>query len=140
MHGVETTLRDALHLPEWLAPLRTRPQLQLEAPKVTHRTQVVDLDDRLFVSARCYKPGGAQNKPPGYRGIGPEALAKVMGRIMTRAKVPADFLPHSARHAGINYRRKQGWTDEDIMSHANMSARTYVLHYMRNIRRGALAD
>ena len=96
-------------------------------------------DDRLFVSARCYKPGGAQNKPPGYRGIGTEALAKVMGRIMTRANVPADFLPHSARHAGINYRRKQGWTDEDIMSHANMSARTYVLHYIRNIRRGALA-
>ena len=41
-------------------------------------------------------------------------------------------------HAGINYRRKQGWTNEDIMTHANMSARTYVLHYMRNVRRTAL--
>ena len=95
-------------------------------------------DDRLFISSRCYKPGGPPNKPPGYRGIGPEALAKVMGRVMGRAGVPADFLPHSARHAGVNYRREQGWTDEDIMEMANMSARTYVTHYMRKIRRSRL--
>ena len=62
----------------------------------------------------------------------------VMGRVMGRAGVPADFLPHSARHAGVNYRREQGWTDEDIMEMANMSARTYVTHYMRRIRRSRL--
>ena len=42
--------------------------------------------------------------------------------------------------AGVNYRREQGWTDEDIMEMANMSARTYVTHYMRKIRRARLSD
>ena len=95
---------------------------------------------KLDDSTRCYKPGGPPDKPPGYRGIGPGALAKVMGRVMSRAGVPADFLPHSARHAGVNYRREQGLSesDDDIMELANMSARTYVAHYMRKIRRSRL--
>ena len=63
-----------------------------------------------------------------------------MGRMMSKAGVPANFLPHSARHAGVNYRREQGWTDEAIMEMANMSARTYVTHYMRKIRRASLND
>eukprot|EP01047_Picozoa_sp_COSAG01_P076061 COSAG01_NODE_13234_length_1616_cov_1.682268_2_plen_100_part_00 len=68
-------------------------------------------------------------------GISADALAGVMKRMMHKSGVPEDFLPHSARHAGIALKKKQGWSDEEVMRCANMGQRTYVTHYMRQIRR-----
>jgi hypothetical protein len=59
-------------------------------------------------------------------GLTADSLANVMKREMLAAGVPADFLPHSARHAGIAMKKKQGWSDEAIMGCANMGQRTYV--------------
>ena len=58
-----------------------------------------------------------------------DALANVMGRVMKAAGVPAEFLPHSARHAGLALRESSGLPDDEVMARANMSARTYVTHY-----------
>ena len=64
-----------------------------------------------------------------------DALAGVMKRMMHKSGVPEDFLPHSARHAGIALKKKQGWFDDEVMRCADMGQRTYVTHYMRQIRR-----
>ena len=69
-----------------------------------------------------------------------DALANVMGRIMKQAGIPPEFRPHSARHAGQALLKSQGTADADVMARANMSQRTYVLHYMRQIRRVAVLD
>ena len=89
-------------------------------------------DDRLFVSARIDKRHRGK-----FFGLGADRCAKVMGIAMRDAGVPADFLPHSARHAGQAYYKSTGLSDDDVMAIANMSARTYVLHYRRKIRRSA---
>jgi hypothetical protein len=89
-------------------------------------------DDRLFVTSRPDKAHA--NK---CWGLTADSLANVMKREMLAAGVPADFLPHSARHAGIAMKKKQGWSDEAIMGCANMGQRTYVTHYLRQIRRRA---
>jgi hypothetical protein len=67
-------------------------------------------------------------------GLSSDRLANVMRSAMTAAGVPADFLPHSARHAGIAFQRSQGMCDDDVMHRANMQAATYVRHYRRHIR------
>ena len=66
--------------------------------------------------------------------------------------VPDDFMSHSARHAGIALRKEgasvlistgyqtKPWCDAEVMSLARMSARTYVTHYLRNIRAAALDE
>ena len=64
-----------------------------------------------------------------------DSLGNAMQRVMLAAGVPEDFLAHSARAAGCAYRREQGWSDDEILQHANMSSQTYVRHYMRQIRR-----
>ena len=86
-------------------------------------------DDRLFLSEstsvaheRCHW------------GLSAERCAKVMGAAMKAAGIPADFLPHSARHAGQAYMKSRGLSDDEVMARANMSARTYVTHYRRRVR------
>ena len=84
-------------------------------------------------------------------GLSSERLAKRMKHMMTLAGIPADFLAHSARHAGVNMRKdgatlmKLGyqtkpWCDQDVMQHARMSAKTYVTHYLRSIRASTLEE
>jgi hypothetical protein len=87
-------------------------------------------DDLLFVTSR------PDSKHAGKCwGLGADALANVMGRMMKKAGIPDEFLPHSARHAGLALRKSQGMSDNDVMSRANMGQRTYTLHYARQIRR-----
>ena len=81
-----------------------------------------------------------------------QRLAKSMKGVMTAAGVPDDFMSHSARHAGIALRKEgasvlistgyqtKPWCDAEVMSLARMSARTYVTHYLRNIRAAALDE
>jgi hypothetical protein len=70
-----------------------------------------------------------------YWGLSSDRLANVMRDTMLVAGVPADFLPHSARHAGIAYQQGLlGMTDDEVMHRANMQAATYVRHYRRRIR------
>eukprot|EP01050_Picozoa_sp_SAG11_P027271 SAG11_NODE_6842_length_1237_cov_2.188049_1_plen_156_part_00 len=89
-------------------------------------------DDGLFISStKSAEHNGS------FWSLAPASIAKSMGRVMADAGFPPDFLPHSARAAGCHHRKKQGWSDEEILHHANMSARTYVTHYMRQIRRRA---
>jgi hypothetical protein len=69
-----------------------------------------------------------------------------MRAVMSAAGIPEDFMSHSARHAGIAFRKGGAataialgyqtapWCDKDVMTHARMSAHTYVTHYLRNIR------
>lgn len=91
---------------------------------------MVQSDDLLFCTSRPDKKH--DNK---CWGLSADALANIMGRIMKEAGIPADFLPHSARHAGLALKKSQGMSDADVMACANMGQRTYVLHYMRQIRR-----
>ena len=68
-------------------------------------------------------------------GLSSDRLANVMRDTMRSAGVPPDFLPHSARHAGIAFQRGlPGMTDDDVMHRANMQAATYVRHYRRRVR------
>jgi hypothetical protein len=74
-----------------------------------------------------------------------------MRTVMSASAVPEDFMSHSARHAGIAFRKAgadtavalgyqtERWCDDAVMAHARMSAHTYVTHYLRNIR-AASAD
>ena len=57
-----------------------------------------------------------------------------MKDAMTAAGIPEDFLPHSARHAGLAHLKRSGMSDDEVMERANMSARTYVTYYRRKIR------
>ena len=72
--------------------------------------------------------------------------------VMSSAGIPEDFMAHSARHAGIAFRKGGAataialgyqtapWCDEAVMAHARMSAHTYVTHHLRTIRAAALDD
>ena len=40
-------------------------------------------------------------------------MANIMKRIMTAAKIPADFLPHSTRAAGMAQGKTKGMSDDD---------------------------
>ena len=85
-------------------------------------------------------------------GLSSERLAKCMRAVMSAAGIPEDFVAHSARHAGIAFRKGGAataialgyqtapWCDEAVMAHARMSAHTYVTHYLRTIRAAALDD
>ena len=85
-------------------------------------------------------------------GLSSERLAKRMRHMMTLAGIPAEFLSHSGRHAGVNLRKEgantlinlgyqlRPWCDDEVMTHARMSARTYVTHYLRSIRAAQLED
>jgi len=104
-------------------------------------------DDGLFLSAKT-------DKRHNYRlfSLSSQRLAKSMKGVMTAAGVPDDFMSHSARHAGIALRKEgasvlistgyqtKPWCDAEVMSLARMSARTYVTHYLRNIRAAALDE
>jgi hypothetical protein len=104
-------------------------------------------DDALFMASKPHKRHGHR-----YAGLTSQRLAKSMKGIMVAAGVPADFMSHSARHAGIALRKEGAstlvdmgyqsapWCDREVMSLARMSARTYVTHYLRNIRAAALED
>ena len=87
-------------------------------------------DDKLFVTFRPDKKHRGK-----CWGLSPDALANVMRRMMDKAGIPAEFLPHSARHAGLALRKSRGLPDHEVMARANMSQRTYVTHYARQIRR-----
>jgi hypothetical protein len=50
-------------------------------------------------------------------------------------ELAGDRQPARPAHAGIAMKKKQGWSDEAIMGCANMGQRTYVTHYLRQIRR-----
>jgi hypothetical protein len=67
-------------------------------------------------------------------GLSSQRLANIMKDAMTVAGIPPDFLPHSARHAGIAHQRRKEIYDDDVVHRANMSAHTYFVHYCRKIR------
>ena len=86
--------------------------------------------DATFVSNTARTDRG--NK---FYNLTPDALAAIMKRNMKEAGVPEDFLPHSARAAGMAFHKKGGYTEDMVLARANMSSRTYKLHYERQIRR-----
>ena len=99
-------------------------------------------DEALFISERKSAARGRK-----HFALTAQRLAKLMGATMAAAGVPGDFLPHSARHAGIAFRRSDAgslavslgyqsgvWDDQQLMAHARMNTHTYVTHYLRQIR------
>ena len=88
------------------------------------------IGDATFVSNTARKDRG--NK---FYNLTPDALAAIMKRNMKAAGVPEDFLPHSARAAGMAFHKKGGYTEDMVLARANLSSRTYKLHYERQIRR-----
>ena len=90
------------------------------------------MDDRLFITERVKTRAIGK-----YWGLSSQRLAKIMKQAMEAAGIPDEFLPHSARHAGQAYLKSQCYSDDDVMARANMSARTYVTHYRRRVRRAA---
>ena len=92
-------------------------------------------DDGLFVTFQTSKLHSGK-----CWGLSADALANVMGRMMAEAGIPPEFRPHSARHAGQALLKSKGTADADVMARANMSQRTYVTHYMRQIRRVQVFD
>jgi hypothetical protein len=58
-----------------------------------------------------------------------------MKGLMAMSGIPLDFKPHSARHAGMEAGKAQGWSDEDLCARANMSMGTYKAHYAWQVRR-----
>ena len=88
----------------------------------------------------------AESEPTAAAAVGPSRSATLRANLEAQGldeaaintilehNIPPDFLPHSARHAGIAHQRREGMSDDDVMHHANMSARTYVVHYRRKIR------
>ena len=89
-------------------------------------------DDSLFLTVDANAAHDGK-----HWGLSSDRLANVMRSAMQTAGVPDDFLPHSARHAGIACQRSQGVSDDDVMHRANMQAATYVRHYRRHIRSAA---
>ena len=89
-------------------------------------------DDALFLTERA-----DSRKDGKHWGLSSERCAKIMGAAMKTAGIPEDFLPHSARHAGQAYYKSKWFSDDEVMAIANISARTYVLHYRQRIRRTA---
>ena len=60
-----------------------------------------------------------------------------MKRLMKAAKIPAEFLPHSTRAAGMVRGKTQGMTDDEVCTRSNVSRPTYVKYYERQIRKAA---
>ena len=58
-----------------------------------------------------------------------------MGKMMEAAGISADFLPHSARAAGMAAGEKKGMSDEDVCVRSNVSRPTYTKFYERQIRK-----
>ena len=85
-------------------------------------------DDAFFLSEA---PSAAHSGL--FWGLSSDHLANVMRDAMIAAGVPGDFLPHSAHHAGMAYWRGMGEAEDDVMQRANMTARTYVMHYRQTI-------
>eukprot|EP01047_Picozoa_sp_COSAG01_P035764 COSAG01_NODE_2761_length_7116_cov_27.151489_12_plen_165_part_00 len=105
-------------------------------------TEAQPISDDAFIL--CERPLSKYGNRLG--GLSSERLAKCMRAVMSAAGIPEDFMSHSARHAGIAFRKGGAataialgyqtapWCDKDVMTHARMSAHTYVTHYLRNIR------
>ena len=87
-------------------------------------------DDALFCSQNKHKTHGSQ-----HFGLQSSSLATLMGKMMEAAGIPADFLPHSARAAGMAAGKKKGMADEDVCVRSNVSRPTYKKFYERQIRK-----
>ena len=72
-----------------------------------------------------------------YHGLVSVSLANIMKRLMTEANIPAKFLPHSARAAGMAQGKTQGMTDDEVCTRSNVSRPTYTKYYQRQIRTAA---
>ena len=86
-------------------------------------------DDHLFCSQKALQKNGNR-----YHGLVSTSLAGIMKRLMTAAKIPAEFLPHSARAAGMAQGKTQGMTDDEVCTRSNVSRPTYTKYYQRQIR------
>ena len=86
-------------------------------------------DDHLFCSQKALQTNGSR-----YHGLVSASLAGIMKRLMTAAKIPAEFLPHSARAAGMAQGKTQGMTDDEVCTRSNVSRPTYTKYYQRQIR------
>ena len=62
-------------------------------------------DDHLFCSMKALTVNGSR-----YHGLVSTSLANIMKRLMKAANIPAEFLPHSARTAGMAHGKTQGMT------------------------------
>ena len=89
-------------------------------------------DDHLFCSQKALKTKGSR-----YHGLVSVSLANIMKRLMTEANIPAEFLPHSARAAGMVQGKTQGMTDDEVCTRSNVSRPTYTKYYRRQIRTAA---
>ena len=87
-------------------------------------------DDALFCSQNKHKTHGSQ-----HFGLQSSSLATLVGKMMEAAGIPADFLPHSARAAGMAAGKKKGMADEDVCVRSNVSRPTYKKFYERQIRK-----
>ena len=52
-------------------------------------------------------------------------------------KIPDEFLPHSARAAGMAQGKTIGMTDDEVCTRSNVSRPTYIKYYQRQIRTAA---
>ena len=86
-------------------------------------------DDHLFCSQKALQKNGSR-----YHGLVSTSLAGIMKRLMAAAKIPAEFLPHSARAAGMAQGKTQGMTDDEVCTRSNVSRPTYTKYYQRQIR------
>eukprot|EP01050_Picozoa_sp_SAG11_P013618 SAG11_NODE_1603_length_4599_cov_12.027111_7_plen_101_part_00 len=91
-------------------------------------------DDALFVTDIPKLFPGSGDVPMHW-GLSSDRLAHLMDDAMVAARIPAEFRPHSARHAGLARMKELGHSDDEVMARANMSARTYVTYYRRKVRR-----
>lgn len=92
-------------------------------------------DDSFFLSEA---PSAAHSGL--FWGLSSDHLANIMRDTMIAAGVPADFLLHSTCHAGMAYWRGMGEVEDDVMQRANMTARTYVMHYCWTIHSNATSS
>ena len=89
-------------------------------------------DDHLFCSMKALKSNGSR-----YHGLVSTSLANIMKRLMKAAKIPDEFLPHSARAAGMAQGKTIGMTDDEVCTRSNVSRPTYIKYYQRQIRTAA---
>ena len=78
-------------------------------------------EDHFFCSQKALKTKGGR-----YHGLVSVSLANIMKRLMTEANIPAEFLPHSARAAGMAQGKTQGMTDDEVCIRSNVSRPTYT--------------
>ena len=86
-------------------------------------------DDHLFCSMKALKTNGGR-----YHGLVSTSLANIMKRLMKAAKIPDEFLPHSARAVGMAQGKATGMTDGEVCTRSNVSRPTYIKYYQRQIR------